>query len=48
MNKEDVFYTYNGILLGDKKECKIAICNNMDGTRMVPVNRISVLFTYAK
>ena len=33
MNKEDVVYTYNGILLSHKKEWNFAICSNMDATR---------------
>ena len=33
MDKEDVVYTYNGILLGHKNEQNNAICSNMDGTR---------------
>ena len=32
MDKEDVVYIYNGILLGNEKEGNPAICNNMDGT----------------
>ena len=31
---KDVVYIYNGILLGDQKEWKLAVCNNMDGTRV--------------
>ena len=34
MDKEDVVYIYNGILLGDQKEWNLAICNNVDGTRV--------------
>ena len=33
MDKEDVVYIYNGMLLGNEKEWNLAICNNMDGTR---------------
>ena len=33
MDKEDVIYIYNGLLLNHKKEWKFAICNNMDGPR---------------
>ena len=41
MHKEDVVYTHththththNGVLLSRKKELKLAICNDMDGTR---------------
>ena len=32
MDKEDVVYSYNGILLRGKKELNLAIWNNMDGT----------------
>ena len=33
MNKKDVVYKHNGILLklNKKKELNLAICNNMDG-----------------
>ena len=34
MDKEDVVYIYNGILLSDQKEWNLAICNNIDGTRV--------------
>ena len=34
MDKEDVVYSYNGILLGGQKEWNLAIWNNMDGTRL--------------
>ena len=33
MNKEDVVYAYNGILLSHKKEWNNAICSNMDEPR---------------
>ena len=33
MDKEDVAYLYNGILLSHKKEQNNAICSNMDGPR---------------
>ena len=33
MDKEDVVYIYNGILLSHKKEWNNAICSNMDGPR---------------
>ena len=33
MNKEDVVYLYNGILLSHKKEWNNDICSNMDGPR---------------
>ena len=31
MDKENVVWKYNGILLGHKKEWNNTICNNMDG-----------------
>ena len=33
---QDVVHTYNGFLLGPKKEENNAICNNMDGSRDYP------------
>ena len=33
MDKEDVIYIHNGILLSHKKEWNKAICSNMDGPR---------------
>ena len=27
-------HTHNEILLGDQKECNLALCNNVDGTRV--------------
>ena len=33
MDKEDVVHTYNGALLGHKKEWNNTICSNMDGPR---------------
>ena len=33
MDKEDVVYIHNGILLSHKKEWNNAICSNMDGPR---------------
>ena len=33
MDKEDVVYIHNGILLSHEKEQNNAICNNMDGPR---------------
>ena len=33
MDKEDVVYIYNGILLSHKNEWNNAICSNMDGPR---------------
>ena len=32
MDKEDMIYIYNGILLGNEKEWNPAICSNMAGT----------------
>ena len=32
MDKEDVVYIYNGILLDNEKEWNLAICNNVDRT----------------
>ena len=34
MDKEDVVYIDNGVLLGNQKEWNLAFCNNVDGTRM--------------
>ena len=33
MDKEDVVYIHNGILLSHKKEWNNAMCSNMDGSR---------------
>ena len=33
MDKDDVVYMYNGILLSHKKEQNNAICSNVDGPR---------------
>ena len=33
VDKEDVVYIHNGILLSHKKEWNNAICSNMDATR---------------
>ena len=35
MDKEDVIYIYNGVLLGNQKEWNLAICNYMDGTTWI-------------
>ena len=32
IDKEDVVYIYNGVLLGNQKEWNLAICNHVDGT----------------
>ena len=29
-----MWYIYNGVLLGNQREWNLAICNNMDGTRV--------------
>ena len=34
MDKEEVVYRYNGVILGNQKEWNLAICNYMDGTRV--------------
>lgn len=34
MDKEDVVYLYNRILLSYQKEQNLAICNHMDATRV--------------
>ena len=31
MDKEDVAYAYNGILLSHRKKWNLAICGNIDG-----------------
>ena len=33
MDKEDVVYIYNEVLLGNQKEWNLAICNYVDETR---------------
>ena len=33
IDKEDVVYIYNGVLLFIQKEWNLAICNYVDGTR---------------
>ena len=32
MDKEDVVYIYNVVLLGNQKEWNLAICKSVDGT----------------
>ena len=39
MDKEDVAYIHNGILLGDQKEWNLAICNNVDGDKIYYAKR---------
>ena len=34
MDKEDVVYIYNVLLLSDQKEWNLAICNTVDETRV--------------
>ena len=34
MDKEDVVYTHNGILINHWKEWNLAICSDMDGARL--------------
>ena len=54
MDKEDVVYIHNGILLGNEKEWNPAICSNMDGTggyygkwsKSVRERQISYVFTH--
>ena len=54
MDKEDVVYIYNEVLLGNEKEWNPAICNNVDGTggyyakwnKSVRERQISYVFTH--
>ena len=32
MDKENVVYIHNRVLLGNQNECNLAICNDVDGT----------------
>ena len=32
-------YIYNGILLSHKKECNVAICNNMEGVMLSEISQ---------
>ena len=41
MDKEDVVYMYNGVLLGNQKEWNLAICNYVDGTGGYMLSEIS-------
>ena len=36
---KDVVCIYNGMLLGNQKEFNLAICNNVDGTRVYYAKR---------
>ena len=40
MDKEDVAYICNGKLFSNQKEWNLAICNNMDGTRVYMLCKI--------
>jgi len=42
MNKDDVVYIYNGVLLSHKKEQDLAICNSLSFLVSVPLARVSV------
>ena len=46
MDKEDVVYIYNGILLSHKKEWYFAICNNLEGTMVSEINQTLYVITY--
>ena len=41
MDKKDVVYIHNGILLSCKKEQNFAICSNMDGLEGIMLSEIS-------
>ena len=38
---KDVVYMYKGILLSNHKEWNLAICNNVDGTRVYLLSELS-------
>ena len=40
MDKENVAYIYNGVLLGNQKEWNLALCNYVDGTRGITLSEI--------
>ena len=40
-DKEDVVYTYNGILLSHNKEWNNAICSNKDGLEIIILSEVS-------
>ena len=50
MDKEDVVYTYNGVLLGNQKEWNLAICNYVDGTGtgLIQERQISYDFSHMR
>ena len=48
MDKEDVVYIHNGILLSRQKGGNLAICNDVDGTRVFYAKRKKLLFNYSK
>ena len=39
MDKEDVVYVHNGILLGNKKEWNLAICSNVEGIMLSEISQ---------
>ena len=41
MNKENVIYTYNGIVFSLRKEGNSAICDNMDEPEDIMLSKIS-------
>ena len=41
MDKADMVYLYNRILLSDKKEWNLAICNNLDGHKSIMESELS-------
>ena len=41
MDKEDVVYIYNGILLSHKKGWNNAICSNVDGVENIVLSEVS-------
>ena len=42
MDKDDIVYTYNGILLNHNKEWSNAICSNMATLEIIILNEISL------
>ena len=48
MDKEDVVYTYNGILFSQEKEGNPTICDNMDGLEGIMLSEISQRKKYCK
>ena len=41
MDKEDVVYIYNGVLLGNQKEWNLTICNYVDELEGIMLSEIS-------